>query len=236
LAAARLQQNTVSSLVGKLGISVTWACDVSSADKLTAFQQRFGIKHQTRDYWDILNDPQLNTVYVCTPPSTHLSIAKDVLRANKNLILEKPLVINEHELISFSQEVKNHPELLVMDGSARHSRLQPKFPFVKEMISSGKLGDIYFIHHRCLISKQRPGIESNPGAVWFLDKEQAGGGCFFDWGVYDLSFHLGILEEQPELLQVNGFLRRGLDDEGAKVAINTVEEHGFCNDGVFPAV
>jgi predicted dehydrogenase len=66
--------------------------------------------------------------------------------------------------------------------------LNPKYTFIKNLIDSGKLGDIYYIHHNHL--GQGTFVEYNPNGAWAMDKRYAGGGPFMDWGEYDLSFHL----------------------------------------------
>jgi predicted dehydrogenase len=101
---------------------------------------------------------------------------------------------------------KQYPEILAMECSGRHARLIPKFRKVKEIIGSGALGEIYYIHHNCVWRQNRPGIEFHPRAKWFLDKSQAGGGPLFDWGVYDLSFHLGSLGDSHDLVEVESAL------------------------------
>jgi predicted dehydrogenase len=119
-----------------------------------------------------------------------------------------------------------YPELIAMECSARHSRLNPKFSFVKELIASGALGEIYHIHHQRVERQNRPGIEFHPIAKWFLDKSKAGGGPLFDWGVYDLSFHLGILGDAPQLEQVKSVtMKSGLDDVDPETTVYDVEEH-----------
>jgi len=130
-------------------------------------------------------------------------------------ILKDPAVEVEEMMMLKAQ----YPELLAMECSARHSRLNPKFTLVKELIDSGVLGEIYHIHHQSVDRQNRPGIEFHPIAKWFLDKSRAGGGPLFDWGVYDLSFHLGILGDEPELERVESVvLKTGLDDVDPETA------------------
>lgn len=59
-----------------------------------------------------------------------------------------------------------------------------------------------------------------------MNKELAGGGPFIDWGVYDLSFHLGLLDDAPELLAVRSFSRNDLRDVSKLVTFSDVEQHG----------
>jgi hypothetical protein len=80
---------------------------------------------------------------------------------------------------------QNHPDRISMDASCRDARLQPKFRFVKRIIDSGVLGEIYYIHHNSVARQFRPGIEYHPAAKWFLSKNIAGGGLKFAYLTWD---------------------------------------------------
>ena len=154
----------------------------------------------------------------------------ETLQAGKHVLLEKPMALSKEELEEMMRVKAQHPELIAMDCSGRHSRLNPKFNLVKELIGSGALGEIYHIHHQSVSRQNRPGIEFHPVAKWFLDKSKAGGGPLFDWGVYDLSFHLGILGDEPELERVEHVvLKSGLDDVDPETDVYDVEEHMIVN-------
>jgi predicted dehydrogenase len=192
---------------------------------LQAMGAEYGIAHLTTNYKELLKDPELDAVVVCTPPGLHCQIGIDVLRAQKHLIMEKPLTRTPAEARRLLKEAQKHPDLMVTGCSCRHARLQPKYPYVKRLIDSGKIGDVYFVHHRAVSRQGRPGIEYHPTAKWFLDREMAGGGPLYDWGVYDLSFHLGVLGE-PTFKRCEAFCVNGLDRVPAGTKTFTVEEHG----------
>jgi predicted dehydrogenase len=119
---------------------------------------------------------------------------------------------------------QDHPELVVLEASCRHTRLQPKFRFIKEVIDSGKLGRVYHIHHNHL--GRTTFVEYNPAGTWGVDKTLAGGGPFIDWGVYDLSFHLGLLDDEPKLKSLRCFKINGLHDVSGYAQVADVEQHG----------
>jgi predicted dehydrogenase len=185
---------------------------------------RNNIPNATPDYRKMLADPHLHAVAVCTPPDTHIEIGLDVLRAGKHLLMEKPLALTAHEALRLVEAARHHA--VVLSGcTARYSRLNPKFHLVHRMIREGKLGEVYFIHHRHVAQRNRPGIEYNPPAKWFLDRGKAGGGTLMDWGGYDLAFHLGLVGD-PAIENATAFCVQGLDriDPGSNVF--DVEEHG----------
>jgi predicted dehydrogenase len=92
------------------------------------------------------------------------------------------------------------------------------------MIDSGKLGDVYHIHHNHL--SRTTFIEYNRSGAWAMDKKRAGGGPFADWGVYDLSFHLGLFDDVPQLKSLQKFHRNDLRNMSKYVEFSDVEQHG----------
>jgi predicted dehydrogenase len=209
--------------------NITWIA-ARNPENLEKVRSEFDIPNKTHDYHDILKDPAVDAVLIATPPDIHKEMFIETLRAGKHVLLEKPMALNMEELEEMMEVKAQYPDLIAMDCSARHSRLNPKFTFVKELISSGALGEVYHIHHQSVDRQNRPGIEFHPIAKWFLDKSRAGGGPLFDWGVYDLSFHLGILGDQPQLERVeSAVLRSGLDDVDPETEIYDVEEHMVVN-------
>ena len=199
-------------------------------DNLEKVRSAYHVPNKTRDYRDILKDPAVDLVLIATPPHTHMEMFVEALKAGKHVLLEKPMALSQEELDEMLRIKALYPDSIAMECSARHSRLNPKFDLVKEMIGSGALGEIYHIHHQSVKRQARPGIEFHPLAKWFLERSKAGGGPLFDWGVYDLSFHLGILDDQPELERVeSATLKSGLDAVDAGTPIYDVEEHLLVN-------
>lgn len=187
---------------------VSWVATRTEAS-LREIQVKHNIAHGTLDYHDMLADPEVTAVIIATPPYNHVEIAIEALRAGKHVLLEKPMAVRDEEISALLEVKAHYPDLVVLECSCRHTRLQPKFSFIKAIIDSGKLGKIYHIHH----SQLSPGtfLDWNPKATdWALDKSKAGGGPVMDWGAYDFSFHLGLLGDQPNLQSVKSMTAHGL--------------------------
>jgi predicted dehydrogenase len=198
----------------------------NDASRLKEFQKQHNIPCGTTNYREILDDHEVDAVIITSPPQYHYQMFMDAVSAGKHILLEKPAAIKREHIEEMVKVAEAHPELFISDCSSRHARLQPKFRKVKEIIDSGKLGDIYFIHHNTVARQSRPGIEYHPTAKWFLNKEIAGGGVLFDWGVYDLSFHLGLLNDIPQLENFDLlFMKSGLDNIDPGTNVFDVEEH-----------
>jgi len=205
--------------------SITWIA-ARNPENLEKVRSDYKIPNLTHDYRDILKDPAVEVVLIATPPNTHKEMFIEAVRAGKHVLLEKPMALSLDDLEEMMRVKAQYPDTLAMECSGRHSRLNPKFRLVKEFIDSGALGDVYHIHHQSVERQNRPGIEFHPIAKWFLDRSLAGGGPLFDWGVYDLSFHLGVLGDVPELGQIESVvMKTRLDDVDPGTAIYDVEEH-----------
>ena len=229
IGAGMIAENHIESFLKTKRAKITWLA-ARTEESLKRVTDKFQIDRITTDYNEILNDKSVDAVVICTPPDIHKRIFIDAIAAGKNILVEKPLAMNLSDIDEMIEAEQSNPNLIICDCSARHSRLQPKYKAVKDIIDSGVLGEIYFVHHNCVWRQNRAGIEYHPLAKWFLNKAIAGGGPLFDWGVYDLSFHLGVLGDKPELLKVqNVMLKNGLDAVDPGTDIFDVEEHFSAN-------
>jgi predicted dehydrogenase len=202
---------------------ISWVCSASSATTEAAAAE-FGVPHLTRDYRDVLGDPAVDAVVIATPPYLHAGLFVDSVAAGKHVLVEKPLATTPADVARIVDAARSHPQLVIMEASCRHARLQRKFEVVREMIRSGRLGEIYHIHHTAL--GRGTFVEYNKNGAWGMNKKLAGGGPLLDWGVYDLSFHLGLLDDVPNLKSVRSFTRAGLRDLSTLAPVCDVEQHG----------
>ncbi|MFA9391393.1 MAG: Gfo/Idh/MocA family protein [Prolixibacteraceae bacterium] len=225
IGAGMIAENHIQNLIKTGKVNITWinARTQSTIDRVA---EKYNIPNRTTDYTQVLADASVDAVVITTPPNLHKKMFIAAVKAGKHILTEKPLAMNLKEVDEMIAAKNERPELKVSGCSARHARLQPKYVKVKEIIDSGALGEIYYIHHNSNGRQSRPGIEYHPTAKWFLNKDIAGGGPLFDWGVYDLSFHLGLLNDQPELEKVDVlFMRNGLDNKDPETDVYDVEEH-----------
>ena len=203
--------------------TITWVNSASEATTKSAAEE-FAVKNWSLDYRDVLNDPTVDAVVIATPPYLHAEQFEAALNADKNVLLEKPIAESRESLQRIVKAVEQKPDRIVLEASCRHTRLTRKFQFIKSIIDSGKLGEIYHIHHNSL--SRTTFIEYNPNGAWAMNKKLAAGGPFADRGVYDLSFHLGLLNDVPELKSMRRFTRNDLRDMSKRVAFSDIEQHG----------
>lgn len=204
--------------------TVTWVT-TRNAERLASVADEYGVRGRTTDYREMLAADDIDAVAVCTPPFTHREYGLAALQAGKHLLMEKPLGLTSAEAQELVEEAGKHDGLVLSGATARYSRLNVKYGAVKELIDGGRIGRVYYIHHRGTAQRGRAGVEYNPEAPWFVDRDKAGGGPLMDWGGYDLSFHLGLVGD-PAFIRAEAFCVNGLDDIPARPEPFTIEEHG----------
>jgi predicted dehydrogenase len=203
--------------------NILWVNSASEATTKSAAEE-FGVAKWSTDYRDVLNDPAVDAVVIATPPFLHAEQLEAALHTGKHVLLEKPIAESRESLQRIVEAVESAPSLKVLEASCRHTRLTRKFKFIKDIIDSGRLGKIYHIHHNSL--SRGTFIEYNPNGAWAMNKKLAGGGPFVDRGVYDLSCHLGLLNDVPQLKSMQSFTRNDLRDMSKYVKLSDVEQHG----------
>lgn len=139
----------------------------------------FAERHQVPFWYDsvdeLLQNPEINAVYIATPPSTHLEITKKCLQAKKFIYLEKPMTLNFSEAKELDKIVTENDTVVV----AHYRRRLLPFLKVKELIDSNSIGKISFADIQILQAKENE-IITKTEANWRLKPEISGGGYFND--------------------------------------------------------
>lgn len=154
---------------------------------------QYGAKVVHTDYHEMLKDPELDAVSICTWNNTHAPISIAALRAGKNVLVEKPLCTTVEEALEVEKAVKETGKILQV-GFVR--RYEPSTRVLKEFIDSGDLGEIYYAKASYI---RRLG---NPGG-WFADIERSGGGPLIDLGVHIIDI-CWYLMGKPKVKSVSG--------------------------------
>lgn len=139
-----------------------------------AFARRHGAKHWTTDAQAVIEHPEVDAVYVATPPANHLEYALAVAAAGKTCLVEKPA---GRSLAEFRQVHSRFRAVGLPLFVSYYRRQLPRFRKVKQIIESGVLGQIVAIDYRM--------AKPPRGHPWGLDVGQSGGGHF-----YGLACHL----------------------------------------------
>jgi myo-inositol 2-dehydrogenase/D-chiro-inositol 1-dehydrogenase len=123
-----------SALVDRLHI-----CEIRP-DRLAEMKALTRPASATLDYKDILNNPAISVVYVCTTPEhNHYPIARDCLKAGKNVLLEKPIALQLWEADELIPLAKRGRLKFTIGYS---QRFNTKFAYAKKKITDGTLGEV----------------------------------------------------------------------------------------------
>ncbi len=160
-------------------------------EKGAKFRDSFGGKIYP-SYDALLLDDSIDAVYVPLPPALHFEWGKKVLQAGKHLLMEKPFTTSLEEtetLLSLAEEkgLTVHENYMFL----YHSQLQK----IKEMIHSGKLGEIRLYRISFGFPKRSEGD--------FRYNKALGGGALLDCGGYTIRLALELLGESAELKQAS---------------------------------
>ncbi|MBP6507845.1 MAG: Gfo/Idh/MocA family oxidoreductase [Opitutaceae bacterium] len=152
----------------------------------------------TADYKAVLADPEVDAVYLATPPFLHRPMTVEALRAGKHVCCEKPFMLTRAEVGEVIAAQKASAGLHVNCASSRYNCAGTARK-AKQMIAAGELGKLYHVSYTQVNGSAKPGAKLPD---WRNDPAKNGGGISFDWGPYDLdwlSFVLGDLF-RPQLV------------------------------------
>ncbi len=116
----------------------------------------------TRDFVDIVQDPEIDAVVIAVDAPAHHAVALAALNARKHVFVEKPLTINVREAYELEATAKRVDRKLMVGHLLIY---HPAMTLVKEMCDGGELGDVYYIHSQRL---NLGIIRSNENAWWSL--------------------------------------------------------------------
>lgn len=160
------------------------------AGKAADYAKRHGVPRWYDDADRLIADPEINAVYVATPPGSHEELALKVAAAGKPCYVEKPMARTHAECVRMVEAFAAAKVPLFV---AYYRRRLPRFVKAKELIDAGALGRITGIVYRHT-RLYRPA----PPAEWRLDPVQSGGGLLLDLGSHALDlfdFLLGPLND-----------------------------------------
>jgi len=155
------------------------------AEKAEDFARRHNVPKFYSDASLLINDPDVNAVYIATPPDTHARYAIEAMKAGKAVYVEKPMArtVSEcEEMIRVSEETGI--PLFV----AYYRRRLPVFLKIKELVDNNVIGEIKYLYVR-LHNPLRP-EEVDPKKVpgWRVFPEISGGGHFHDLAAHQFDY------------------------------------------------
>lgn len=153
-----------------------------NAEKAEDFAGRHQIPHWYTDVKSILNDPEINAVYIATPPDSHAELAIRAAKAGKAVYVEKPMARTYQECTRMIEACDQAGVPLFV---AYYRRALPKFIKLKNILEQGTIGDVRLIQVE-MIKPLLPDLIAKPENNWRIQPEIAGGGYFHDVACHQL--------------------------------------------------
>ncbi|MCQ2257186.1 MAG: Gfo/Idh/MocA family oxidoreductase [Bacteroidaceae bacterium] len=168
--------------------------------KAESYAKRNNIKKYYSDAQLLVDDPDVNAIYIATPPSSHATFAIMAMKAGKPAYIEKPLAASYADCLRVNRisELTGVPCFV-----AFYRRYLPYFDKVRNIVFSGQIGKVLTVQIRFAVPPRELDYNANKEMPWRLQPEVAGGGGYF----YDLASHqLDFLQYMfGPIIQAEGF-------------------------------
>lgn len=198
-----------------------------TAAKAKGYAMRHGIKRWYTDAQELIDDPEVNAVYVATPPSSHAAYAIMSMHAGKPVYVEKPLAANYDDCARINRvsEQTGMPCFV-----AYYRRCLPYFQKVRSIVESGELGKIVNIQVRFSSPPRESDAALGENRPWRVVKSIAGGGYFYDMAPHQLDL---LQDFFGVIVEANGICanRGGLYDAEDSVSACFEFESGLPGSG-----
>jgi predicted dehydrogenase len=184
------------------------------------FGERFDVPHRYPSYEALVEDPDVDVVYVATPHPGHHPAALMAIEAGKAVLVEKPFTLNAREARELVSAARERGVFLM---EAMWARFLPHMAKVRELIASGALGDV-----RVVIADHNQWFERDPAHRLFAP--ELGGGALLDLGIYPVSLASMVFGTPSKVTAVSDPAFTGVDattsvllqyDDGAHAVLTT---------------
>lgn len=175
---------------------------VAARDETRArrYAEEFSIERVHASYADLLLDPEINLVYLGTPPAKHAEQALAAIAAGKAVLVEKPFALTSAEARKVHDAAAAAGVLVFEAMHSPHHRL---FARILEIVRSGEIGAMRSIEASFAV----PIPESDP-IRWL---RELGGGALMDLGVYPLAWARRLAGEEFTVASCDAMFRNGVD-------------------------
>ncbi|BCS86527.1 MULTISPECIES: Gfo/Idh/MocA family protein [Prevotella] len=154
-----------------------------SESKARSYAERHNIPKWYTDAQELVDDPNINAIYIATPPSSHATFAIMAMKAGKPVYVEKPLAASYEDCARINRisEQTGVPCFV-----AYYRRYLPYFKRVRDIINNGIIGEVTNVQVRFSVPPRYLDYNSHETLPWRLQPDIAGGGYFYDLAPHQL--------------------------------------------------
>jgi predicted dehydrogenase len=172
-----------------------------SRERADVFAQRHRIDRSYDSYERLVQDRDVDVVYVATPQSTHLELGLLALGAGKHVLIEKPLAMNAGQARTLADAALQSGSFLM---EAMWSRYLPHTSVVRRLLADGVLGEL-----RNVFADLSQAIPADP--MHRLHRPELGGGALLDLGIYPVQLDSMVLGAPQRITAIGGLTEAGVD-------------------------
>lgn len=192
-----------------------------------SFAKDFGIEKAYASYQELLDDPDIDAVYIPLPNSLHAEWVIKAAKAKKHILCEKPMALTVEDVKEMYEQAMIH-NIFLMEGYPY--KFQPQTILMLKMIQEGAIGEVSQIYADF-------GFTVDDAENNIRLKPELGGGVMWDAGAYPVSIIRSITGQKPsEILAFGKFNDRELDTAVAAMFRfeNGITAHLNCNFNAAP--
>lgn len=183
--------STYFSTIMGIKLAEIWAICDTREDILKNVAERYGISRCFTDYRRMLEQKELDAVFIATPHFLHYRMTMDALRAGKHVFCEKPLAMNRWE----AQEMVQTADRLGLTLSCHYNRRQSaQVKLLRQAVREGTLGEIYAMNVKWMA--RYTSFLFSQDSSWRTQKDKAGGGILIGRGSHMIDAALYILDSR----------------------------------------
>jgi predicted dehydrogenase len=200
-----------------------------SEEKVKDYALRHNVAKWYTDAGKLVNDPDVNAIYIATPPSSHEEYALMAFDAGKPVYLEKPMALDG---VSADRIVNAAKQKNVKLSIAHYRNAQPLFNKIKELLDAEAIGKVRFVKSELYKPSLSPEELHTPKTAWRVDPLVSGGGLFHDLAPHQFGLMYHFFGE-PEKVSGVALNQSGLYSADDIVAGNIVFKNGVVFNGTW---
>jgi predicted dehydrogenase len=166
-----------------------------------AFGDELGVVHRHGSYQALVEDPDVDVIYIATPHPGHHATALAAIEAGKSVLVEKPFTMDAAEAAELIDAAREHGVFLM---EAMWTRFLPHVVRLREILAAGTLGDLVVV-----TAEHGQYFDHDPEFRLFAP--ELGGGALLDLGIYPLSFASMVLGTPRKITAVSDPAFTGVD-------------------------
>lgn len=157
-----------------------------NGEKAKDYAKRHSVEKWYSNADELIDDTDVNAIYVATPPSSHEEYAIKAMQAGKPVYLEKPMAVNAASAKRVEQVAKETEAKIVI---AHYRRQQPLFLKIKELLVQKLIGDVRLVEMK-IFQPHQSNMIAHTETNWRIDPSVSGGGLFYDLAPHQLDLLL----------------------------------------------